>query len=104
MNKPNYFNKEGNFMLFVILCNVKGGTEKDRIQRRMTWKAPEGVQLKAEYWLANEFPNVVQIVETDNAQLMMNGIAEWDDFYNISIYPAITAEEGMRYIQEMMNK
>jgi len=89
-------------MLFVVLCNAKGGTSKERTERRMSWKAPEGTRLLGEYWLANEYPNVVQIVETDNVQLMLNAISVWDDFFTISIYPAITAEEGMRNVQEMM--
>ncbi|QPM68207.1 DUF3303 domain-containing protein [Atribacter laminatus] len=89
-------------MLFVVLCNAKGGTSKERTERRMTWKAPEGTKLIGEYWLTNEYPNVVQIIEADNVQLMLNAISDWDDFFDISIYPAITAEEGMKNIQEMM--
>ena len=55
-----------------------------------------------EYWLTNERPNVVQIVETDNVQLLLNAIAEWDDVFDISIFPAITEEEGMKNAEEMM--
>jgi len=89
-------------MLFVVLCNVKGGTSKERVGRRMKWKAPEGAQVKAEYWLTAGYPNVVEIVESDNVQLLLNAISEWDDVFDISIFPAITAEEGLRNAQEMM--
>ena len=86
-------------MLFVVLSNSKNGTCKERIARRMQWKNPEGTNLIAEYWLTTEFPNVIQ---TDNAQLLLSAVAEWDDVFDISIYPAITGEEGMRNAQEMM--
>jgi len=68
----------------------------------MTWKVPEGTRLIGEYWLTNEYPNVVQIIETDNVQVMLNAISDWDDNFDISINPAITAEEGMKNVQEMM--
>lgn len=89
-------------MLFVVLSNSKNGTCKERIARRMQWKNPEGTNLIAEYWLTTEFPNVIQIVETDDAQLLLSAVAEWADVFDISIYPAITGEEGMRNAQEMM--
>jgi len=89
-------------MLFVVLRNAKGGTSKERTERRMTWKIPEGTRLIGEYWLTNEYPNVVQIIETDNVQVMLNAISDWDDNFDISINPAITAEEGMKNVQEMM--
>jgi hypothetical protein len=89
-------------MLFVILSNSKNGTCKERVARRIQWKNPEGTNLIAEYWLTTEYPNVIQIVETDNVQLLLNAIAEWDDVFDISIYPAITGEVGMINAQEMM--
>lgn len=89
-------------MLFVIMCTIKGGTMKERVGRRMKWKVPEGGKLIAEYWLTTGNPNVIEIVETDNVQVLLNGMSEWDDVFDISIFPAITAEEGLRNAQEMM--
>jgi len=58
--------------------------------------------LIAEYWLTTEYPNVIQIVETDNVQQLLNAIAEWDDVFDISIYPVTSREEGMKNTQRMM--
>lgn len=91
-------------MLFIVLCDAKAGTSKERIARRMQWQKPEGSKLIAEYWLTTDHPNVIEIVETDDVQSLLNGISEWDDVFDISIYPAITAEEGMRSAQEMMSR
>jgi hypothetical protein len=91
-------------MLFVVLANVKAGTSKERIARRAQWRLPEGVRLVAEYWLQSENPGVIDIIETDRVAPIMAGIADWDDVYEFTVVPAITAQEGLELAKQMMQK
>lgn len=90
-------------MLFVALCKAKpGATRKAGIARRLEWQAPERAgDLKAEYWLQTPDPAVIVIVEADHIGQLWAGFAGWDDIFDISIYPAITAKEGLELAKQM---
>ncbi len=83
-------------MLFVTLCRVKAGsTFKQRLQHRVQFQYPEGMRTLAEYWLATEDPSVVVVSEGDTIAPILTAVQEWDDVFDISVFPAITAEEGI---------
>lgn len=83
-------------MLFVALCNVKAGsTTKARLARRVPFQFPAGLRVLGEYWLPLERPNNVLIVESDSIAPIIAAIEAWDDQYEITVVPALTAEEGL---------
>jgi hypothetical protein len=87
-------------MLFVALCKAKAtSTAKERIARRVNWK-PHG-RVVGEYWLQSNDPTVVTITETDDVATIMRSVVEWDDVFDITVYPAITAEQGLQFAKEM---
>jgi hypothetical protein len=74
----------------------------ERVARRANWKAPWSNA--TEYWLHTNAPNepaVIAIIETDDAAPIMKAMLEWEDVFNITIFPAITAEQGLRLASEM---
>ena len=89
-------------MLFVSLLKVRSGTLKERIPRRLGWQPPDGMRPVAEYWLQTSDPAVISIAEADSIAPIMAAVAQWDDFYDITVIPAVTAEEGLQLAQQMM--
>lgn len=82
-------------MLFVTLGNAKDSTTKLRVARRAGWKYPEGVKVIAEYWLLRPDPFLVMISESDSPESMLAALADWDDFMDITVTPAVTSEQGL---------
>jgi hypothetical protein len=89
-------------MLFVALLKSKAGTMKERIERRARWQYPEGMKPIAEYWLQTADPDVVAIFEADSVAPIMATLGEWGDVFEICVYPAITAEDGLELAKQMM--
>ena len=89
-------------MLFIGLLKGTVGTPKERIARRVQWQYPEGIQLVAEYWPQTSDPVVVTIFETENVAPIAAVVTEWSDVFDISVFPAITAEEGLEMARQMM--
>ena len=89
-------------MLFVALLNSKAGSPKENIARRAKWQYPEGIKPIAEYWLQTDNPIVVSIIEADSVAPIMAITTEWGDVFDITVTPAITAEEGLELAKQMM--
>lgn len=89
-------------MLFVSLLKVRSGTMKERMARRVGWQYPDGMRPVAEYWLQTPDPAVILIAEADSVAPIMAVVAQWDDFFDITVIPAVTAEEGLQLAQQMM--
>jgi len=70
----------------------------------MEWKWPEGIKYVAEYWLQHNKPSVVCVVEADSIGPIMAAVAAWDDLFEISVFPAVNAEEGLKLAAQMMPK
>jgi hypothetical protein len=87
-------------MLFVIMGKAKAGTAKERIARRLNWHFPEGTRVVAEYWLMSE-PRLIIIAEADNVASIMRGIVDWDDVFDLTVVPAMTAEQGLELAKQM---
>lgn len=89
-------------MRFIAMGKVKGGTEQERLARRMQWQYPQGVKPIAEYWTLGAEYGVVSIVEAESAAPIMATLMAWSDFFEWRVAPAITAEEGLQMAQQMM--
>ena len=88
-------------MLFVALFTAKAGTPKERIGRRMKWQ-PTNVKVIGEYWLQTGDPAVIAIFEADSVAPIMAITTEWGDVFDITVVPAITAEDGLELAKQMM--
>ncbi len=88
-------------MLFVALLKKKIST-KETLPRRLEWQAPEGVRTVAEYWLLTPDPNVILAFEGESIAPMEEAISAWDDVFDITIVPAITAEDGIKVAKQRM--
>lgn len=90
-------------MLFVALLKPIAGDPKETIARRAKWQYPEGLRLVAEYWLQTSDPAVVAIYEADSVAPILAARVEWADVTESSVFPAVTAEEGLELAQQMMS-
>jgi Domain of unknown function (DUF3303) len=85
---------------FVALLSFRPSVptaERDgALARRATWKYPQGVDVIAEYWPASASVQVVSIFSADNFEALLELELEWNDVFEIAIYPAVAAEEGLR--------
>jgi hypothetical protein len=89
-------------MLYVALMKARPGTAQERTARRMEWQIPDvGAEFVAEYWLQTPDPAVIAVFRADHIGQMWAVFPAWDDLFEISIYPAITGEEGLEVLKEM---
>ena len=90
-------------MLFVNLMTLKPGLTRLQIdeaaQRRARWKYPPELKLVAEYWLQGSL-NVVAIIEAEHAGSLLQVSYVWNDVFDIQTHPVVTAEEGLRFLQQ----
>lgn len=91
-------------MLFVAVLKPTAGTPGERIARRAQWNYPKEVKLVAEYWLQTNDPDVISIFEADSVAPIMAITAQWGDVFDITVVPAITAEEGLELAKQMMEE
>jgi hypothetical protein len=87
-------------VLFVALA-APGGivTKREATTRRFDYHNPEGMSIVGGYWLATDEPAVI-LVEVDAMAPLLTALADWDDVFDITIVPAVAAEEGMRCAKE----
>jgi hypothetical protein len=89
-------------MLFVALLKARPGTQQERIARRMSWQAPEvGAEAIGEYWLETPDPACVAVIKADKISQLWAVFTGWDDLFEICIYPAVSAEEGLKLLKQM---
>jgi len=86
-------------MLFVALLKPMAETPESRTARRVEWQYPEGIHPVAEYWLQTSDPQVIAIFEADHVGAIMGLTAAWNDVFDITVVPAVTAEEGLQMVQ-----
>jgi len=72
--------------------------------RRATWQYPEGIRLIAEYWPSSSDVQVVSIFSADNYASVMELVFEWNDIFDIDVYPAISAEDGLKVGAEVFGR
>ena len=90
-------------MLYVMLLKaIPGGPPMaELLARRAQWEPPEGIEMVGEYWPQTADPAVVSIFEADSVPPMMAVNAAWGDAFQISVFPAITAEDGLEVARQM---
>lgn len=89
-------------MLYIGLLKARPGTQAERIARRLEWQYPSaGMEVLAEYWLQTPDPAAIVVGRAEHIGQMWLSMAGWDEFFEISIYPAVTAMEGLEYLKQM---
>ncbi len=88
-------------MLFVATLKAIRSTPQERTARRLEWQYPEGVKPIAEYWPQGGDVDVVAIFEADDVAPIMATLSAWEDVFDFSVAPAVTAEEGMQLARQM---
>ena len=88
-------------MLFVTLCRQRVGTTKERMTRRLQWQYPAGMKVLGEYWLQTTDPVVIVISEAESLTPITMATADWDDVFDMTVVPAMTAEQGLELARQM---
>jgi hypothetical protein len=89
-------------MLFVVIGKAKAGsTGKERIARRVSWEYPAGMRMVAEYWPMSTEAAVIAVAEADNVAPIMQAIVDWDDVFDLTVVPALMAEQGLELAKQM---
>lgn len=95
-------------MDYVMLLRWKQGLSREQrdgaLMRRAGWKYPSGASVIAEYWPAAEDPAVVSIFRTDDFGAMMEIDLTWGDIFDVTIFPAVSAEEGLKIGPDVMGR
>lgn len=92
-------------MLFVLLLKTRpGSTFQEGGSRRLQWQYPEGLNVLGEYWLETDAPRVVSIVEAENTAPFGAIRMQWGDLFDIDVFPAVTAEQGMEMLRQAMSE
>jgi hypothetical protein len=90
-------------VLFAAFAKPRGTvTKREGTMRRFDYHYPEDMTIVGEYWLATDDPCVILVVEADSMAPLMAAVADWDDVFQITIVPAVTAEDGMRFAKERL--
>jgi hypothetical protein len=90
-------------MLFVAMLRQKAAAVPMEVfARRAAWQYPAGVKVVGEYWPQTNDPTVVSIFEADSIAPIMALTLTWADAFDISVFPAVTAEEGLALGRQMM--
>jgi hypothetical protein len=95
-------------MEYVMLLGWKQGLTRDQrdgaLMQRAGWNYPGGVKVIAEYWPAAEDPAVVSIFQTEDFSALMEIEFTWGDIFDITVIPAISAEEGLKLGPDAMGR
>jgi hypothetical protein len=87
-------------MEYVALLRFREGVpaaDRDAaLMRRAQWQYPEGIRPIAEYWPMSAEYQVVTVFSADNVAAIMELEFEWNDVFDISVTPAVSADEGLR--------
>lgn len=94
-------------MLFIATFKIKAGdstTLNEYLSRRMQGtslgEAPtegrfEGIEIVGEYLLQSTDPRIILIFESDSNSPILELVSEWDDQYDITVVPAVSAADVM---------
>jgi hypothetical protein len=95
-------------MDYVMLLRWKQGLTRDQrdaaLMHRAGWKYPADTEVIAEYWPAAEDPAVVSIFRAETFAPIMELEFTWGDTFDITVIPAISAEEGLGIGAEVMGR
>ena len=95
-------------MDYVMLLRWKQGLSRDQrdgaLAHRAGWNYPAGAHVIAEYWPAAEDPAVVSIFRTEDFAALMEIEFTWGDTFDITVFPAVSAEDGLKIGPEAMGR
>ena len=74
------------------------------LMRRASWQYPDGVKVTTEYWPLSAVYQVVTVFAADSIAPIMEMVFEWNDVFEFSIFPAVSAEEGLRLGPEVLGR
>lgn len=87
-------------MLYVMTMRWQPGLSREErdgiLIRRAQWSYPDNVTVVGEYWTASDDAAIVVVFEADDFASILDIGLTWGDGFQITTYPAITAEEGLR--------
>lgn len=87
-------------MLYLALFDKKPtATTQETLARRLEFTHPADMHVVAEYWLTGDKPQVITIFEVESMAPIMATKLAWDDLYECTVFPVITAEEGLKLAQ-----
>ncbi len=85
------------YVAFLSLRPSVSAADRDAgLMRRATWQYPKGVRVIAEYWPMSSDIQVVSIFSADDYGSVMEIVFEWNDIFDINVYPASSAEDGLK--------
>ena len=95
-------------MEFVALLKFRPSVpaaERDAaLMRRAAWQYPEGLKVIAEYWpLSGEY-QVVTVFTAETVAPIMEIEFEWDDVFDMTVTPAVSADDGLRIGPEIFGR
>ena len=95
-------------MEFVALLKFRPSVpaaERDAaLMRRAAWQYPDGLKVISEYWpLSGEY-QVVTVFSTETIAPIMEVEFEWDDVFDMTVTPAVSADEGLRIGPEVFGR
>ena len=95
-------------MEFVALLRFRPSVpavERDAaLMRRAAWQYPNGVKVIAEYWPMSGEYQVVTVFSAETIAPIMEVEFEWNDVFDITVVPAVSAEEGLRIGPEVFGR
>ncbi len=90
-------------MLLAVVMRAEPGTLNERYGRRLQWQYPQGITPVAEYWVHSSELSVFAVVEAESAEPLAAMRMEWDDLFEIDVFPVVTAEEGLERLRRTMS-
>jgi hypothetical protein len=93
------------YVAFLRFRPSVSAAERDAaLQRRASWQYPDGIKVIAEYWPISADIQVVTVFSTDDFAGVMELNFEWSDVFDISVYPAVSAEQGLQTGAEVFGR
>jgi hypothetical protein len=95
-------------MLFVMTLKWQEGLTREQgdeaLARRAQWEPPAGAKIIGEYWPASSDLAVVVVFEADSMEPIFEIGLTWGDVFKIDVWPAVTAEEGLKIGPELLSR
>jgi hypothetical protein len=61
------------------------------------------MRMVAEYWPMSTETAVIAVAEADDATPIMKAIVDWDNVFDMTVVPAMMAEQGLELAKQMQN-
>src|SRR5689334_993279 len=86
-------------MLFNAVCTIHSHLNQEQrhagLARRAEWQYPAGVKVHSEIWRVTA-PEVITTFECDSYEPIMAIQLYWQDFFQMSVSPCTTPEQGLQ--------